>query len=48
MNLEIEENSIQIDSKSDETNQISFENLVRNGVSEIEKEPLKKWYYLGK
>lgn len=42
MNLEIEENSIQIDSKSDETNQISFENLVRNGVSEIEKGTFKK------
>lgn len=42
MNLELEENSIQIDSKSDEKNQISFENLVRNGVSEIEKGTFKK------
>ena len=42
INLELEENSIQIDSKSDEKNQISFENLVRNGVSEIEKGTFKK------
>jgi isochorismate synthase len=42
MNLEVEENSIQIDSKSDEKAQISFENLVRNGVSEIEKGTFEK------
>ncbi|WP_329806051.1 isochorismate synthase [Flavobacterium facile] len=42
MNLEIEENLIHIDSKSDVNTQISFENLVRNGVSEIEKETFKK------
>ncbi|CAM4402424.1 isochorismate synthase [Flavobacterium terrigena] len=37
INLEIEENPIQIESKSDENARVSFENLVRNGVSEIEK-----------
>lgn len=42
MILEVEENSIQIDSKSDGKIQISFENLVRNGVSEIEKGIFKK------
>lgn len=37
INFEIEENSIQIEHKSSESAQISFENLVQKGISEIEK-----------
>lgn len=36
INLEIEENSIQIENNYDKNARISFENLVKNGVSEIE------------
>jgi isochorismate synthase len=42
INLETEDNLIQIDSISDEKAQIFFENLVRNGVSEIEKGTFNK------
>ena len=42
INLEIDENPIQIDTKSDENARILFENLVRNGVSEIEKGTFEK------
>jgi isochorismate synthase len=42
INVETKGNSIQIDSKSDEKAQISFEKLVRNGVSEIEKGTFEK------
>lgn len=42
MHLEKEVNSIQIEVESDEKAQLSFENLVRKGVSEIEKGTFKK------
>jgi isochorismate synthase len=42
INLEIDENPIRIDTKSDENARILFENLVRNGVSEIEKGTFEK------
>lgn len=42
INLEIEENSIQMENNSDENTRISFENLVQKGVSEIEKGTFEK------
>ena len=42
INLEFEDNSTQIENKFDKKAQISFENLVRNGVSEIEKGTFEK------
>jgi isochorismate synthase len=42
INLNIDKNSIQIENNSDVTAQISFENLVRSGVSEIENGTFEK------
>ena len=42
INLEMNENSIQIENNSNENARISFENLVQNGVSEIEKGTFEK------
>jgi len=42
INLEIVENSIQFENESNENTRILFENLVRNGVSEIEKGTFEK------
>lgn len=42
INFEMDDNSIQIENNSDEKAQISFENLVRNGVSEIDKGSFEK------
>lgn len=42
INVETDENSIQIENKSDENARISFENLVKKGVSEIEKGTFEK------
>ncbi len=42
INLNIDENSVQIENKLNENAQISFENLVRNGVLEIENGTFEK------
>jgi len=42
INFEIDENLIQMENNSDLNARILFENLVRNGVSEIEKESFEK------
>ncbi len=42
INFEIDDNSIQIENNSDSTTQILFEDLVRNGVLEIEKGTFEK------
>lgn len=42
INFEIDDNLIQIENNSDVNARISFQNLVRNGVSEIEKESFEK------
>ena len=42
INLNIHENSIQIENNFDENAQISFENLVQKGISEIEKGTFEK------
>lgn len=42
INLEINDDLDQIESESDENNRISFESLVRSGVSEIEKGTFEK------
>jgi len=42
INFEIENNLVQIENNSDEVSRISFENLVKNGVSEIENGTFEK------
>ena len=42
INFEMDENSIQMENNFDKNIQVSFENLVRRGVSEIEKGALEK------
>lgn len=42
INLEVEDGLIPMENNSDENTRISFENLVRNGVSEIEKGSFEK------